>query len=71
MLGRLSGGFDLRGASLAAVSDREILGRAKHAAAAPARRKAPATAISSICCSRIGRSSLHDVAIRAAAAKAK
>ncbi|GMV82716.1 MAG: transcription-repair-coupling factor [Planctomycetota bacterium] len=42
VLGRLSGGFDLRAASLAALSDREILGRSKHAAAPSARRKAAA-----------------------------
>ncbi len=31
VIGRLSGGFDLRPAGLAAISDREILGRHKHA----------------------------------------
>ncbi|MCZ7645004.1 MAG: transcription-repair coupling factor [Planctomycetota bacterium] len=41
VLGNVSGGFDLRGAGLAALSDREILGRSKHAAAAPKRKKLP------------------------------
>jgi transcription-repair coupling factor (superfamily II helicase) len=36
--GRVSGGFDLRAAGLAAISDREIFGRHKHAATAPLRR---------------------------------
>ena len=45
VLGRISGGFDLREAGLAAISDREILGRRKHAAAAaPSSRKYKASA---------------------------
>ncbi|MCK6472417.1 MAG: transcription-repair coupling factor [Planctomycetes bacterium] len=42
-IGRISSGFDLRGAGLAATSDREILGRRKHAAAESSarRRKIP------------------------------
>ncbi|MBI3831414.1 MAG: transcription-repair coupling factor [Planctomycetes bacterium] len=40
--GKISGGFDLRACGIAAISDREILGRRKHAAAAPVKAKFPA-----------------------------
>ena len=42
ILGKLSGGFDFRAAGLAAISDREIMGAGRHAAAvAPSRNKPP------------------------------
>ena len=44
--GKLSGGFDLREVGLAAISDREILGQARHAAASaspPKRKQIPGT----------------------------
>lgn len=39
VLGKLSGGFDLRAAGLAAISDREILGATRHSTASAAPRK--------------------------------
>src|SRR6185369_4034177 len=43
VLGKISGGFDLRAANLAAISDREILGIGKHLVdKEPSRRKQPA-----------------------------
>ncbi len=46
VLGKISGGFDLRSADLAVIPDREILGLSRHAAdkeTAPKRKQAPGT----------------------------
>jgi len=50
VLGKLSGGFDLRAAGLTAITDREILGRGKHAEAprAKVRMAEGARALSSV-----------------------
>jgi transcription-repair coupling factor (superfamily II helicase) len=60
-LGRITDGFDLRGAGLAAISDHEILGRQKHAILPKRRARWPADArpISSLVELQVGDHVVH------------